>query len=124
MDTFRDKQMLDELEASGERSVARCGRTAVWRRRQSHAEAGPSQQRARDPFSVLCLGAHSDDIEIGCGGTLLYLKKTIPAIEVSLGSFQRVGNPWHGSREGCRVIYRRLRQGNCSQGLSRRVPAL
>ena len=22
---------------------------------------------------ILCLGAHSDDIEIGCGGTLLYL---------------------------------------------------
>jgi LmbE family N-acetylglucosaminyl deacetylase len=27
-----------------------------------------------DPFVVLCLGAHSDDIEIGCGGTLLYLQ--------------------------------------------------
>jgi LmbE family N-acetylglucosaminyl deacetylase len=25
------------------------------------------------PLSILCLGAHSDDIEIGCGGTLLRL---------------------------------------------------
>src|SRR4030095_2004710 len=25
------------------------------------------------PFQVLCLGAHSDDIEIGCGGTILRL---------------------------------------------------
>lgn len=25
------------------------------------------------PLSILCLGAHSDDIEIGCGGTLLSL---------------------------------------------------
>jgi LmbE family N-acetylglucosaminyl deacetylase len=25
------------------------------------------------PFRVLCLGAHSDDIEIGCGGTMLAL---------------------------------------------------
>lgn len=25
------------------------------------------------PLQVLCLGAHSDDIEIGCGGTLLHL---------------------------------------------------
>ena len=25
------------------------------------------------PYRVLCLGAHSDDIEIGCGGTLLTL---------------------------------------------------
>jgi len=29
--------------------------------------------KAADAFSVLCLGAHSDDIEIGCGGTLLHL---------------------------------------------------
>jgi len=28
---------------------------------------------ARGPLSVLCLGAHADDIEIGCGGTLLRL---------------------------------------------------
>src|SRR3954462_13932718 len=25
------------------------------------------------PLQILCLGAHSDDIEIGCGGTLLRL---------------------------------------------------
>jgi LmbE family N-acetylglucosaminyl deacetylase len=29
-------------------------------------------------LSILCLGAHSDDIEIGCGGTLLYLKANVP----------------------------------------------
>lgn len=28
-----------------------------------------------EPFTVLCLGAHSDDIEIGCGATLLHIKK-------------------------------------------------
>jgi LmbE family N-acetylglucosaminyl deacetylase len=27
----------------------------------------------RDPVKILCLGAHADDIEIGCGGTLLTL---------------------------------------------------
>jgi LmbE family N-acetylglucosaminyl deacetylase len=27
---------------------------------------------------ILCLGAHSDDIEIGCGGTLLKLTQTFP----------------------------------------------
>lgn len=36
-----------------------------------------SPARARTaPIVVLCLGAHSDDIEIGCGGTLLDLKKS------------------------------------------------
>jgi LmbE family N-acetylglucosaminyl deacetylase len=30
--------------------------------------------KAKDsPLNILCLGAHSDDIEIGCGGTLLRL---------------------------------------------------
>ena len=29
-------------------------------------------------LSVLCLGAHSDDIEIGCGGTILSLQKSEP----------------------------------------------
>ncbi len=28
---------------------------------------------ASSPLNVLCLGAHSDDIEIGCGGTILRL---------------------------------------------------
>ncbi|MEQ1681202.1 MAG: PIG-L deacetylase family protein [Nitrospira sp.] len=32
--------------------------------------------------TVLCLGAHSDDIEIGCGGTLLHLLNTYPDAEV------------------------------------------
>jgi LmbE family N-acetylglucosaminyl deacetylase len=33
-----------------------------------------------DPVVVLCLGAHADDIEIGCGGTLLYLKSILPRL--------------------------------------------
>jgi LmbE family N-acetylglucosaminyl deacetylase len=28
--------------------------------------------------TILCIGAHSDDIEIGCGGTLLQLKQSFP----------------------------------------------
>ena len=30
-------------------------------------------QRGKSPLKLLCLGAHSDDIEIGCGGTVLKL---------------------------------------------------
>jgi len=33
------------------------------------------------PLYVLCLGAHSDDIEIGCGGTILRLAATLPRAE-------------------------------------------
>jgi LmbE family N-acetylglucosaminyl deacetylase len=34
------------------------------------------------PLRVLCLGAHSDDIEIGCGGTVLYLLDSNPDANV------------------------------------------
>ena len=30
------------------------------------------------PLNILCLGAHSDDIEIGCGGTILRLAEQYP----------------------------------------------
>src|SRR5947208_17018700 len=31
------------------------------------------EKDGRAAFRILCLGAHSDDIEIGCGGTILTL---------------------------------------------------
>lgn len=34
------------------------------------------------PIRILCLGAHSDDIEIGCGGTLIQLFANTPGCEV------------------------------------------
>ena len=32
-------------------------------------------------LTVLCVGAHCDDIEIGCGGTLLHLKMAFPRLK-------------------------------------------
>jgi len=37
---------------------------------------------AAGPAVVLCIGAHCDDIEIGCGGTILSLLERNPALEV------------------------------------------
>ncbi len=41
-----------------------------------------SMARTDGPLRILCLGAHSDDIEIGCGGTLLRLLSEHPGAEV------------------------------------------
>jgi LmbE family N-acetylglucosaminyl deacetylase len=35
------------------------------------------------PLNILCLGAHSDDIEIGCGGTILKLLSEYPGSTVT-----------------------------------------
>src|ERR1700757_3244839 len=32
-------------------------------------------RKSTEPLNILCLGAHSDDIEIGCGGTVLQFRK-------------------------------------------------
>jgi LmbE family N-acetylglucosaminyl deacetylase len=36
----------------------------------------------KQPLQILCLGAHSDDIEIGCGGTILELLESQPSSHV------------------------------------------
>lgn len=36
----------------------------------------------KDSFKMLCLGAHSDDIEIGCGGTILRLLRKTQGCDV------------------------------------------
>jgi LmbE family N-acetylglucosaminyl deacetylase len=45
----------------------------------------------RPPRHVLCLGAHSDDIEIGCGGTVLSLMEAEPAPAVTWVVFSAAG---------------------------------
>jgi LmbE family N-acetylglucosaminyl deacetylase len=43
----------------------------------------PLQLRSQGPFRVLGFGAHCDDIEIGCGGTLARLARDHQDLEVS-----------------------------------------
>jgi len=43
------------------------------------------------PLNVLCLGAHSDDIEIGCGGTLLRLASEYPQLNIHWVVFSGMG---------------------------------
>lgn len=38
--------------------------------------------RGGSPYRILCLGSHSDDIEIGCGGTLMRLAQAHPDASV------------------------------------------
>jgi LmbE family N-acetylglucosaminyl deacetylase len=44
-----------------------------------------------EPLHVLCLGAHADDIEIGCGGTILRLQESGRALAVTWVVFSAAG---------------------------------
>jgi LmbE family N-acetylglucosaminyl deacetylase len=47
-----------------------------------HLALGGSGSMGAAPMRILCLGAHGDDIEIGCGGTLLRLLSERPGSSV------------------------------------------
>ncbi|MDB5057999.1 MAG: putative LmbE-like protein [Chloroflexi bacterium] len=55
---------------------------------------------ARRPERVLCLGAHSDDIEIGCGGTVLRLIESYPCLAFRWVVFGATGDR---VQEACRA---------------------
>jgi LmbE family N-acetylglucosaminyl deacetylase len=48
-------------------------------------------KQSTDTLQILCLGAHSDDIEIGCGGTLLHLKQLFPRLKFHWIVFSAAG---------------------------------
>ena len=50
---------------------------------------------AGQALTVLCLGAHSDDIEIGCGGTLLHLKSAVAQLKFHWVVFSATGPRAH-----------------------------
>ena len=48
-------------------------------------------ERNDGTLNILCLGAHSDDIEIGCGGTILRLIEQYPACKFHWVVFSAIG---------------------------------
>jgi LmbE family N-acetylglucosaminyl deacetylase len=72
-------------------------------------------------LEVLCLGAHSDDLEIGCGGTMLRLLHELPIERVTWvvlsGSPERAREARSGARRvlgrhrGARVLQETFRDG-------------
>jgi LmbE family N-acetylglucosaminyl deacetylase len=55
-------------------------------------------------LEILCLGAHSDDIEIGCGGTLLRLLAEHPGSKVHWVVFTAPGEREHEANASARAF--------------------
>jgi LmbE family N-acetylglucosaminyl deacetylase len=53
---------------------------------------------------LLLLGAHSDDIEIGCGGTILRLTRRNPGLEIVWVVFSAVGGRRREARAGAQLF--------------------
>ena len=71
--------------------------------------------------SVLAIGCHADDIEIGCGGTLVHLVQALPAVDVTwvvlgargvrAGEAQRSAEAFLAGVADPRIIVRDFRDG-------------
>lgn len=60
------------------------------------------------PLKLLCLGAHSDDIEIGCAGTLLSWAGASMPLEVTWAVFTGSGEREREARQSARALLRRV----------------
>jgi len=67
---------------------------------------------SRSSCRVLCLGAHSDDIEIGCGGTILRLIELYPNIEFYWIVFSSDERRAREASAGARAFIGRVKKRN------------
>ncbi len=63
------------------------------------------------PLKILCLGAHSDDIEIGCGGSILRLREQYPCCTFQWMVFSAMGVREAEARRGATLF-----AGSATQG--------
>lgn len=66
--------------------------------------------RGASPLKLLCLGAHSDDIEIGCGGTILQLISGGANVHVVWVVFSSPGEREREARTGASLFLQHARQ--------------
>jgi LmbE family N-acetylglucosaminyl deacetylase len=73
-----------------------------------------------EPLNVLCLGAHCDDIEIGCGGTILQLAESRPinctwvvfcSNDLRAAEAQKCAESFLGKAKHTEIIIKNFRDG-------------
>ena len=69
-------------------------------------------EKGRGPLKVLCLGAHSDDIEIGCGGLILSLLKGRRPVDVTWVVFSASREREREARRGAAAFLKGAKRAN------------
>jgi LmbE family N-acetylglucosaminyl deacetylase len=64
------------------------------------------------PLRLLCIGAHSDDIEIGCGGTILEWLSAYTHVEVTWVVFCAPGPRMYEARDSANELLGKAKQRN------------
>jgi LmbE family N-acetylglucosaminyl deacetylase len=67
-------------------------------------------RNGQGPLRIVCLGAHSDDIEIGCGGLILSLIKSRRPIEVDWAVFSAAGKREQEAQRGAALFLKGARR--------------
>lgn len=71
----------------------------------------------KSPLTLLCLGAHSDDIEIGCGATILTLLARHPNLRVHWVIFSGEGERAKEAKRSAQRYLRRAEHKEIVQGI-------
>ena len=58
----------------------------------------------RDRLAVLAIGAHADDIELGCGGTLLRLAREVKELELTWVVLSAAGARFEEAKAGAQAF--------------------
>jgi len=69
----------------------------------------------RDGLDLLCVGAHSDDLEIGCAGTILRLRRELPLARVTWVVLSGGAERAQEARAGARQVLGRQKDARLIQ---------
>jgi len=70
----------------------------------------------RRPTRLLCIGAHSDDLEIGCGGTIITWLETFPNVDVTWVVLSADALREKEARKSAAALLRKARQSDVVVG--------
>ena len=112
MDTFRDKQILDELEASGCRSVVSVEERPCPARETLH-DWSASGQAARSTLSTCsALVRIPTTSRLVAAGRCCICRSVIPRLKFHWVVFSAAGTRGQEATQGCGAVHRRLRTRN------------